>query len=152
MSWNNLNILNYKKYIDNLKPRFRCILLIIFGAMFFIVWNPTISKSENWILFYNAQDEIKYYFDKDNLQKPTKNIVQVWQKKVKIEDDTEEEIERLHLEMDCKKRTYRILSIVDADSKSQGATTQETEKINTTKDTSLTFNSIIGSLYENICR
>ncbi len=147
MSWNNLNILNYKKYADSLKTYFRYILLVIFGVMFFVVWNPANSRSENWTLFYNSQDEIKYYFDKDNIQKPAKNIIQVWQKKVKIEDEQEEEIERLHLEMDCKKR-----SLVDANSKSQGATTQETDKTNTTKGTSLTFISIIGSLYENICR
>jgi len=67
------------------------------------------SFAEKWILFYNSQDEEKYYFDQESIEKPDKNTVRVWHKKVMVVKDKEEDVEKVHVEIDCKKNTYKIL-------------------------------------------
>lgn len=122
---------------------FCCTLLVL------SIYTPT-AHAENWMLFYGSQTGEKYYFDKDSLERPQKKIVRVWQKKTRVEDENEQELQKLHLELDCAKKTYRIISIVDLDSKKNGAITEDLAK--SAPVGMITFISIIGSLYENICQ
>ncbi|MBP8625247.1 MAG: hypothetical protein KBI10_00935 [Syntrophorhabdales bacterium] len=152
MFWSSLNILSYKKDIDTKKSyTIKGLFLIVSGMLFLLLCNCGNVYGESWTLFYNSQDVEKYYFDKDSIQKSGKNIVKVWYKKVKIVDETEEEIERLHLEMDCKKRVYRILSTEAPNLKNQDKIKEDANKRNIQEGTT-TLISIIGSLYENVCR
>lgn len=151
MSLSSLNILSYKKGREKNKTLSKCLLPVLFFSLFLLIHLSGMAYGENWVLFYNSQDEEKYYFDKESIEKPQKNIVRVWQKRVKIVEESEEDIEKVHLELDCKKRQYSILSIVDANSK-----TQESVKEGGTPSRARTglstLISIMGSLFENVCR
>ncbi|HOP86064.1 MAG TPA: hypothetical protein PLM71_02765 [Syntrophorhabdaceae bacterium] len=98
---------------------------------------PKSSLAEKWILFYNSQDEEKYYFDQESIEKPDKNIVRVWQRKVMVVNDKEEEVEKTRVEIDCKKNTYKMLKEDSKESKAKPA-----ERIRSTK---------MQALFENVC-
>ncbi len=151
MSLISLNTLSYKKGINSIKTINRYILPVLFFSLFLLIHVSNKAYGENWVLFYNSQDEEKYYFDKDSIQKPQKDIIQVWQKRAKVEDEVEQDIEKIHLELDCKKRQYRILSVIDANSKTQEPA-REDEITSGVRTRLSSLISILGALFENVCR
>ncbi|HPP06879.1 MAG TPA: hypothetical protein PLW88_05880, partial [Syntrophorhabdaceae bacterium] len=82
-------------------------------------------------------DEEKYYFDKEGIEKPDKKIVRVWQKKVMVVKDKEEEVERVNIEINCEKRTYKILKNDE----------KKLENVKVTPIRSVLFDA----LFENVC-
>lgn len=84
--------------------------LLICSVFVFILLNlPAHSFAEKWILFYNSQDEEKYYFDRESVERPDKKIIRVWQKKTNVVKGQEEEMEKIQVEIDCNKKTYKII-------------------------------------------
>ncbi len=118
----------------------RLLLPVVIASMIFSVMLLNFTKSalaEKWILFYNSQDEEKYYFDKEGIEKPDKKIVRVWQKKVMVVKDKEEEVERVNIEINCEKRTYKILKNDE----------KKLENVKVTPIRSVLFDA----LFENVC-
>lgn len=122
-----------------MKTSIKFFLISIFiNLSIILMYCPENSKAENWSLFYNSQDEEKYYLDKESIEKLDKKIIRVWQKKVKVEDDKEIEMEREKIEIDCNKRTYKKL-------------TEETKDPKAISYKPIIGGSRMDALFDNVC-
>jgi hypothetical protein len=71
--------------------------------------------AEDWKRFYETGSE-KYYFDKETIRAIGPKRVAVWQKTTQVGMDREEiEKNRAEVEINCKERTYRIITATAMD-------------------------------------
>jgi hypothetical protein len=84
-----------------------CVFLLALLAM------PAVA--EDWKRFYDTGGE-KYYFDKESIRAIGPKRVAVWQKITTLGLDREEiERNRAEVEINCKERTYRVITATALD-------------------------------------
>ena len=87
-----------------------CGILILFCILGDRVW------AEEWKLYYETEPNLKYYFDKTGIDRPSKNVASVDIKIVEKQADDEEITKyTARFEFHCKERGYKILSIKEID-------------------------------------
>lgn len=126
-------------------------LAILFCFVLFFLSIYAQSECADWKLFYQVDEGLKYYFDKESIVKPQTGIVQVWFKST-LEKDGSEEGEQQYgaqIEINCKSKSYRVIeesrsSIVETEEKTQKPSTAQASR-------RLPLESAMGSLWANLC-
>lgn len=122
-----------------------CSLLVAFSSL---------SWGADWKVFYQVEEGLKYYYDKDSIVKPQKDTVQVWMRTTLNEDDADESDEpeqyRGHLELNCKSKMYTILE----EAKPAGSANVEKQRTESQRQGTrrLALESAMGSLWINLCQ
>jgi acetyl-CoA carboxylase beta subunit len=105
----------------------------------------------DWKLFYRIeQGSQKYYFDKESIVRPRKDIVQVWQKIADAQDE-ENEIEKskTHIEINCRSKSYKVLDEEKSENTGEGVNAQN--HLTTKRSQHIAWDSAIGVLWTNVC-
>jgi hypothetical protein len=87
------------------------------GACFCIsfLFSQGLAMAEDWKRFYETGSE-KYYFDKETIRAIGPKRVAVWQKITEVGLDREEiEKNRAEVEINCKERTFRVITATALD-------------------------------------
>ncbi|MCX8022358.1 MAG: hypothetical protein N2745_06250 [Syntrophorhabdaceae bacterium] len=72
------------------------------------------TKGEGWLVYYiDDIARVKFYYDKMSLARVEKDKVTVWQKVTEeVRPNDEQEKMKIHLKIDCRQKTYDVLSAV----------------------------------------
>jgi len=143
------------KHIERLFPlKFYQIMWHVLCVIIFQCFFSCLLYGEEWKLFYKTGIGEEYFFDKEGITRPEKNVVRVWQKtmqRMSKEDSVEKS--RLYIEIYCLSRPlkFSVLAV------GQGSIENKKEPDSTESDTSLQMNSmlprkIVDALKENICQ
>ncbi len=109
------------------------------------------SEGSDWKLYYATDSGLKYFYDKETLEFPDKGIKKVWQKVSKgIGKDENQDMFKMHVELNCKTKVYEILSIVEYDGVNEMVIGFEDYK-SRPPTSDLPLESRVGALYDNIC-
>jgi hypothetical protein len=91
-----------------------CLGVIVAAVLVLIGYQP-LAMAENWKLFYETESQ-KFYYDNDSIQKPSQNVIKVAHKVTeKGADANEVDKAKRVVEVNCKERSFRILSNVEYD-------------------------------------
>jgi hypothetical protein len=128
----------------------------ILCAAILLVLGVSAANAQEWKFFYEREEQ-KYYFDKAGLVRPDKNFVRVTEKVTKKgeigedEKPIETDIARSEYEINCKNRSFKVLSFTqfDPDTGKEAATEQSTPQSGRAHGV-FTYDRL-GALYENIC-
>jgi len=124
-------------------------VLILSGMIFTGLYS--FAEGSDWKLFYLSDSGYKYFYDKESLESPDKGIKKVWQKISKdIGKDESEDMFKMHMEVNCKNKTYEILSIAEYNGTNETVINFEDYK-SRPPTSDLPLESRIGALYDNIC-
>jgi hypothetical protein len=98
-------------------------------------------------MYYKSDSGETMYYDKTTIKRLAKDIIRVNQRiTMKTgKDEEEQEICRAELEINCKKRTYSVLSY------SEGKVASDKKWIGKEGTHRLYLDSTMGALYENLC-
>lgn len=124
----------------------------LISALFFvcmIVGSFTHGECADWKVFYVVSEGPKYYFDKESVVAPQKDIIQVWFKTTAEDGSEETEQYNAHVELNCKTRSHRILeeSVTDNANKEEKSHQLPGEK----PMQRFAIESVFGSLWTNVC-
>lgn len=127
----------------------RLCMVLFFGLILSGSFTPL--EGADWKLFYQIeQGPQKYYFDKESIVRPQKNIVHVWQKITDAEDeDNEIEKSKTHVEINCRSKSYRVLDEEKSETTNQGAHAQQPSIGKNSHR--IAWDSAIGVLWTNVC-
>lgn len=130
-------IMNFRKLISSLF--FGCIIMGSFVH----------GECAEWKLFYIVSEGPKYYFDKESIVTPQKDVIQVWFKTTTEEGSDETEQYSAHVELNCKTRSHKILeeSVTDTTNKEEKGQQSSGEK----PMQKFAIESVFGSLWTNVC-
>ena len=111
------------------------------------------SVGAEWKMFYQIDEgQKKYYFDEESIVRPNKSTVQVRYRVMDSkEEDNEVEISTTLVEITCKPKSYKIIEETKAVT---DAKTDESAKepVNVTiLRHSFSFESVMGTLWTNLC-
>jgi hypothetical protein len=122
------------------------ILTVFLGA-------HTTVEGADWQLFYQSEElGRQMFFDKESIVRPELKVVHSIQKVVqKISRKKEYTRYTMEVELNCKKRTYQILSMTEYDEKGNKIDAPAPEEGKVVKPSGIYDNAVIGALYENIC-
>lgn len=124
----------------------------LISALFFgciIVGSFVYGECADWKLFYMVSDGPKYYFDKESIVTPQKDVIQVWFKTTTEEGSDETEQYSANVELNCKTRTHRILeeSVTGNANKDEKGQQPSGDK----PIQKFAIESVFGSLWTNVC-
>lgn len=105
------------------------------------------EKAEGWTMYYKSDSGEAMYYDKTTIKKLAKDIIRVSQRTTMKtgKDEEEQETCRAEIEINCKKRTYTVLSY------SEGKAASDKKCIDKKGTHRLYLDSTMGALYENLC-
>jgi hypothetical protein len=111
------------------------------------------ATAEDWKFFYEREEQ-KFYFDKAGLVRPDKTLVRVKEKATKKggeEGAAEAEQARREYEINCKDRSFKVLSFTEFDPETgkEIATAQLPAKPG--RRLGVYSNDRVAALYENLC-
>jgi hypothetical protein len=106
------------------------------------------TKGEGWKLYYLDESGDRYYYDKGSVETPAKGAVIVWQKITEISTGEEADKSTTHLQLNCRQRTYNILSEAGRDRADKK--TADEQKGSSPKG-GLRADSRLRALFENVC-
>lgn len=140
-------------------------ILLIVAAGLFLVY--TKAWAEEWTIFGNTKDYI-WYYDAQSIKPPSNDLVRLWAKLlVKDESIAQKTIEARKgynlsikgyenfigtkelIEVKCSTNQYRIISLIEIDSKENILDSHSSESSN--KLTFIARNSAIENLHKIIC-
>jgi len=128
----------------------KTIFIFIFSGLI-LTGLYSFSEGANWKLYYATDSGLKYFYDKESLEFPDKGIKKVWQKVSKgVGKDENQDIFKMHVELNCKTKSYEILSIVEYDGVNEMVISFEDYK-SRPPISDLPLESRVGALYDNIC-
>ena len=128
----------------------KTIFIFIFSGLI-ITGLYSFSAGADWKLYYATDSGYRYFYDKESLESPDKGIKKVWQKVSKgIGKDENQDMFKMHVEVNCKTKIYEILSVVEYDGINEMVISVEDYK-NRPPTSNLPLESRIGGLYDNIC-
>jgi len=108
------------------------------------------AKEEKWQLYYETEAGMRFSYDKLSIESPDKNVFRVWQRVGEKVKDEEAEQYRVHIEINCKQRTYQILSYIEKDATEGPDPKTETGNANQQKNI-VPIASSLDTLYDNVC-
>ncbi len=110
------------------------------------------TRGEGWKLYYMAESGERHYYDKGSIETPQKGTVTVWQKITDESTGVEIDKSAAQLQLNCRQRTYRVLSEVGlgkAGSGPQNAGGEQKEIPKKGDDAQA--DSRMRALFENVC-
>lgn len=133
-----------------MRTRIKKMAIFIFSGLM-LTGLYSFSEGADWKLFYATESGYKYFYDKESLESPDKGIKKVWQKVSKdLGKNENQDMFKMHLEVNCKTKIYEILSIVEYDGTKEMVISFEDYK-NRPPTSDLPLESRIGGLYDNVC-
>jgi hypothetical protein len=102
----------------------------------------------DWKLFYTVSEGPKFYFDKEGIVQPQKEIVQVWFKVMSEEGSDEVEVYKAQVEINCKSKSHKFLEESTSDNVSQEESKQQSIS---QAHRRFSLESTLGSLWSNVC-
>ncbi len=129
--------------------------------------SPPAAASSDWLEYGRSNKGDVYSYNKTSIKQRTADVLQVWEKKIISDKSREEDIEyyrsqrlstkgyeklsyKLILqEIDCKKKTYRILSIIEYDTDDHVLDSLSFDKPDWG---SITPGSVIDALRGKVCK
>ena len=125
----------------------------VFGLALFLVCSYSThsfaqTRGEGWKLYYLDDSGDRYYYDKGSVESPQKGTVILWQKITEISSGEEVDKSTTRLQLNCRQRTYDILSEVERDRADNK--TADDQKGNSPKG-GFRADSRLRALFENVC-
>jgi hypothetical protein len=110
------------------------------------------TKGGGWQLYYiNDESANRYYYDKGSIESTQKGIFKVWQKITEtIRAGEEQDNVKIHLQINCREKTYEVLSYIEYDGTGEKVLNAQEYKEKPPKR-SLILESRMGALFENVC-
>jgi hypothetical protein len=126
----------------------------IIAVTFILMSNISVfaqTKGGGWQLYYADNSGNRYYFDKGSIESPQKGTFKVWQKITEtIREGEEQDNFKMQLLIDCRGRTYEVLSYIEYDGTGEKVLNTQEYKEKPPKN-NLQLRSRMGALYDNIC-
>jgi hypothetical protein len=133
-----------------MRMKIKKMVIFIFSGLI-LMGLYSFSECADWKLFYVTESGYKYFYDKESLESPDKNIKKVWQKVAKgLGKDEDQDMFKTHLMINCKTKVYEILSIVEYDGTNEMVISYEDYR-NRPPTGDFHLESRIGGLYDNVC-
>jgi hypothetical protein len=109
------------------------------------------TKGGGWQIYYADESGNKYYYDKGSIETPQKDIFKVWQKITEtIRSGEEQDNFKMHIQINCRGRSYEILSYIEYDGTGEKVLNAQEYKEKQPKG-SLPVGPRIKALYDNVC-
>jgi hypothetical protein len=126
--------------------------LTLLLVCFCVVVSFAQTRGEGWKLYYADGSGDRYYYDKGSVESHQKGTVMVWQKAT--EPSTGEEVDKrtMHLQLNCRQGTYRILSDLEREGiEDKTRSLAANDKKGNPQTGELRADSKLRALFENVC-
>ena len=128
---------------------------------------PVIGSSDDWVEYGISYDDNVYFYNKVNIKRTTKDIVQVWGKVVFSKEGREQYIQKLRYqgmstegydklshnldleEIDCKNQMYKFLSITHYDTEGRVLNSGSSDESNWSY---ISPDSTMDTLRKEVCK
>ena len=141
---------------------------VIVSVLFVILLvTPVIGSSDDWVEYGISYDDNVYFYNKVNIKRTTKDIVQVWGKVVFSKEGREKYIEEMRNrgmstegydklshnldleEIDCKNQRYKFLSITHYDTEGRVLNSGSSDESNWSD---ISPDSTMDTLRKEVCK